>query len=245
MNQSALIQDDKEQFQRELEKTDNLLQQYQAEVSQLKDDKKQLKIQLQKIEETARLDQTPTLEEFVSQLEKGTNVVIVASYAIKAIKMSQKKLEQIRFKYSALGAEKFVDSKRKWWVIQLGGFYSKESANILVEKAINELGFPKEGPSKPYIIDIKRTTHRQTEPVFGEAGSQVVIVRTYKSYQEKQAQQEVEKLNDRYPDIEAKKYKKDEKWLVYIGNSSSLKSAEVLKSWAHEHIANDAYVSKK
>ncbi|MEK8018716.1 MAG: hypothetical protein VSS75_017730 [Candidatus Parabeggiatoa sp.] len=40
-------------------------------------------------------------------------------------------------------------------------------------------------------------------------------------------------------------YKKEGQWLVYIGSSYSLQSAEVLRRWAREHIVHDAYVNTK
>jgi len=93
------------------------------------------------------------LKRFLSQLESGEWLVIVGSY--KNQENAQKKIEEIKSDYYELfqiqsdselykkyhdkyGEGKFFDGR--YWVTYIGGFYSYNSAELLKEKAVRELG---------------------------------------------------------------------------------------------------------
>ncbi|WP_207682122.1 SPOR domain-containing protein [Desulfonema magnum] len=93
--------------------------------------------------------------EFLSQLELGDWAVIIGSYNNEDL--ARKEIERIKARYPELfisclsselhnqycndyGEGKYFDGR--YWRIYIGEFYSKESANLLKEKAIQEMEIP-------------------------------------------------------------------------------------------------------
>jgi len=110
------------------------------------------------------IDTSKELNSFLSQLEPGEWAVIVGSYKNKTL--AEDEIQKIKAKYPELflpqaseiykryydnyGEAKYFDGK--YWAIYIGGFYSYESANLLREKAIAELGLDEDSYLKTPLI---------------------------------------------------------------------------------------------
>ncbi|RKZ92238.1 MAG: hypothetical protein DRR19_04840 [Candidatus Parabeggiatoa sp. nov. 1] len=102
------------------------------------------------------LKEGKSITRFLSTLESGTHVVVVASYrSFDEKEPAQNMVEQIKSAYPELfppqenndfynnyGAGKYWNGKI--WRVYIGGFYSYGSAIALKDKAIKEFGMPKD-----------------------------------------------------------------------------------------------------
>ena len=68
-------------------------------------------------------------EDFVSTLKEGRFVVVVKSYGRGKKDLAKTEVERLQKLYPTLGAGKFLDGE--FWVVHLGQFYTKESADKL------------------------------------------------------------------------------------------------------------------
>ena len=129
----------------------------------------------------------------------------------------------------------------------MGGFYSQESANIVTKTVKQNIPdvYPVEIRSnwsiKPPVSPSPTT---KIGAFFSElkGGDQVVIVGTYGIRSTESVQDEVNRINTAYPELKAKKYKRKNKqtgkaqWVIQIGDSYLLDSAQELKNWAIKEI---------
>lgn len=117
------------------------------------------------------------LAKFMSQLDTGDYAVIIGTYNQKDL--VQQEIERIKTKYPELfisylsseiydqyckdyGEGKFFDGR--YWRIYIGEFYSKDSANLLKEKAIKELEIPDDAFVRSVLTgDSEYTAHKQEE----------------------------------------------------------------------------------
>jgi hypothetical protein len=167
-------------------------------------------------------DTTDTaLAKFLSQLEAGNYLVIVASWETEA--SAQKEVEEIKAKYPELfspqldsdlqsryydkyGEGKYFDGK--YWAIYIGGFYTYENAYLLREKAVKELGMKDAYVRSPIAEEpgdypVAPNNYVSTELAEFlsqlEVGIHIVIVKSWESKQ--LAQMEVEKIKGKYPEL--------------------------------------------
>jgi hypothetical protein len=155
--QVEITQEKITQFQKEVEQKQELLQQCENKLRELNQKKEKEIHDLQKqlqtaLEEIEFRKQFPTqLEQFLLQLESGNRIVIVAAYNSK--ESAQKKVKQIKSQHPELfwvqkgtplhnhfGDGIYKDPNK--WVVYIGGYYSSDSAQKLVKKAMKELGMP-------------------------------------------------------------------------------------------------------
>ncbi len=153
-NKIILFQKEVEQKEELLQKTENKLRELtiasrKEQIQEIQDLQKQLKKALEEIEFRK---QFPTqLEQFLLQLDSGYRIVIVAAYNSK--ESAQKKVKQIKSQHPELfwvqkgtplhnhfGDGIYKDPNK--WVVYIGGYYSSDSAQKLVKKAMKELGMP-------------------------------------------------------------------------------------------------------
>jgi predicted RNase H-like nuclease (RuvC/YqgF family) len=141
------IHDLQKQLQTALEEIDFFRKEFPTQL--IPDLQKQLQTALEEIEFRK---QFPTqLEQFLLQLESGNRIVIVAAYNSK--ESAQKKVKQIKSQHPELfwvqkgtplhnhfGDGIYKDPNK--WVVYIGGYYSSDSAQKLVKKAMKELGMP-------------------------------------------------------------------------------------------------------
>jgi hypothetical protein len=93
------------------------------------------------------------LEQFLSKLEPGNRIVIVATY--DAEKQAKKRVEEIKSEspelflvqkgtplHNRFGDGIYHDAYSNKWLVYIGGYYSSDSAKKLETKAKNELGMP-------------------------------------------------------------------------------------------------------
>jgi hypothetical protein len=103
---------------------------------------------------------TTTLAKFLSELEPGNRIVIVAISDTE--KKAKEKVEKIKNQHPELflvqkgtplhnrfGDGIYYDASSNKWVIYIGGYYSSDSAKKLETKAINELGMKSDTYYKP------------------------------------------------------------------------------------------------
>ncbi len=176
---SWLFFDKLSQTQEKYEELQTELQNVQAERQETLNDNERLQTELQNVQtehqETQndnerlqasikQLKKRLALGKFVSKLKKGTYIVSIVSFenCRKDKENAQKRVEKFKKMYPELGAEKFLTSKGVW-VVQLGKFYSKNSADKLIQFAINYLDFPSIDPDKPFTIDVGRSVHREKD----------------------------------------------------------------------------------
>ena len=106
------------------------------------------------------INKNPPLAKFLSELEPGNRIVIVAISDTE--KQAKEKVEQIKSQHPELflvqkdtplhnhfGDGIYKDAKANIWVIYIGGYYSSDSAQKLVTKAKNELGMKSDTYYKP------------------------------------------------------------------------------------------------
>jgi tetratricopeptide (TPR) repeat protein len=172
------------------------------------------------------------LENFVPKLQQGLYAVVVGSYGDKFEGVAQKEVEKIQQRYPILGAGKFqIPDEDESWLVHLGNFYTRESAEQLEDKATNELNF-----DEVSIVETRKIAKKDREDIAStedfastlKKGTSVVVVSSYGRSFNILAQKAVEKLQKLHPTLGAGKFLDGEFWIVHLGQFYAKESAKQL-----------------
>jgi len=172
------------------------------------------------------------LEKFVPKLQQGLYAVVVGSYGDKFEGVAQKEVEKIQQRYPILGAGKFqIPDEDESWLVHLGNFYTRESAEQLEDKATNELNF-----DEVSIVETRKIAKKDREDIAStedfastlKKGTSVVVVSSYGRSFNVLAQKAVEKLQKLHPTLGAGKFLDGEFWIVHLGQFYAKESAKQL-----------------